>query len=75
MDRRTFLRTSAGAAVPGIIGGVVSASQAGQTARPRSDAPAVLRGYTVEDQRRRVEENRRWHRGDPSGMGQAPVSG
>ncbi|HUT91173.1 MAG TPA: twin-arginine translocation signal domain-containing protein [Thermoguttaceae bacterium] len=55
MDRRTFLKTSTGAAAASGIGGVVAVSQGGQTAAPRSDAPAVLSGYTAEEHRRRLE--------------------
>ncbi len=62
MDRRVFLKTSTGAAVTGGIGGVVSVSQAGQTAGAHSNAPAVLKSYTAEDHRRRLENIGRCHR-------------
>ncbi len=62
MDRRVFLKTSTGAAVTGSIGGMVSVSQAGETQPLHSGAPPVLRSYTAEDHRRRLENIGRCHR-------------
>ncbi len=61
MDRRAFLKTSTGAAVAGSLGGVVTVSQGEETSPPHSDAPAVLKGYSAEDHRRRLENVARCH--------------
>ena len=62
MDRRTFVKTSAAAAVTGGIGGAVTVSEGGQTAPPRFDMPAVLKSHTAEDHRRRLENIGRCHK-------------
>ena len=62
MDRRTFLRTSSGAALTAGIGGVVDVAQAERTSGPHADAPAVLKSYTAEHHRRRLENIGRCHR-------------
>lgn len=68
MDRRTFLKTSTGAAVTASIGGVVTASQARQTAGLRPDASVMLKSYTPEDHRRRLENIGRCNRAIQSCM-------
>jgi len=62
MDRRAFLKTSTGAAVAGSISGAVAVSQGGQTSLPYSGTPAVLKTYTAEDHRRRLENIGRCHK-------------
>ncbi|NUQ63498.1 MAG: twin-arginine translocation signal domain-containing protein [Pirellulales bacterium] len=55
MDRRTFLKTSTVAAVAGTTGGAAVPSQAAPTRPPQSAASAVLKSYTADDHRRRLE--------------------
>ncbi|MFV2067531.1 MAG: hypothetical protein ACC645_11170 [Pirellulales bacterium] len=62
MDRRGFLRTSTGAAVTGGIGRVTTASLAGQPQLSSSPRSPLLRSYTAEDHRRRLENIGGCHR-------------
>jgi len=58
MNRRDFMKASAGAAAMGVAGSDGSVAEASETA-----APAVLSNYTAEDHRRRLENIARAERG------------
>ncbi len=62
MDRRTFLRTSTGAAAMGTIGSAVSVAQAAQISGLQTVAPPALESDTAEDHRRRLENIGRCNR-------------
>jgi len=64
MDRRTFLKTSTGAAVAGGIsatGAIAKEESASLRSSTPFSAPAVLKSYTAEDHRRRLENIGRCH--------------
>jgi hypothetical protein len=75
MDRRTFLRTSAGAAVTGSIGGAGVVSLAGQAPLSHLETSAVLKSFTAEDHRRRLEKIGRCHNAIRSCMRKHLITG